>query len=123
MMIIKHFFLFFLSVSVLILGSGNTVHNLGLIRWEEGAAAYPWAIAFDDWVRRVLESGDREQLLDYSGSTGDAQLAVPTLEHYLPLLYIAGASEPADALSFPTGVIELGSISMLSVLFSAQPHA
>ncbi|WP_226876744.1 4,5-DOPA-extradiol-dioxygenase [Microbulbifer hainanensis] len=103
---------------VLILGSGNVVHNLGLMRWDQATPPYPWAQNFDRWIRDALVRGDHDSLIHFEHAGGDARLSVPTPEHFLPLLYIAGASDSADKVSFPTEGIELGSISMLSALYS-----
>ena len=100
---------------VLILGSGNVVHNLGRARWGS-AAAYPWATSFNDQLRSSLARGDHAFAIGYEQAGEAAQLAVPTPEHYLPLLYVLGAG--GGQISFPTDGIELGSISMLTVLCS-----
>lgn len=102
---------------VLILGSGNVVHNLGRIRWGAGVPAYPWALTFNDRIRDALAGGDHQTAIDYAAAGEAAQLSVPTPEHYLPLLYVMGAAADSP-VSFPTDGIEMGSISMLSVLYS-----
>ncbi|HEY5809917.1 MAG TPA: 4,5-DOPA dioxygenase extradiol [Povalibacter sp.] len=102
---------------VLILGSGNVVHNLQRIRWGGEAAAWPWAVTFNDRIRDALVRGDQQTVIDYAAAGEAAQLSVPTPEHYLPLLYVMGASA-GDPVSFPTDGIEMGSISMLSALYS-----
>ncbi|CAI8753752.1 4,5-DOPA-extradiol-dioxygenase [Methylocaldum szegediense] len=103
---------------VLIMGSGNTVHNLRTVNWDPDAPAYDWALRFDERVRDCLVNGDYNALIDYERLTPDAKLAVPTPDHYLPLLYILGARRPGDDLQFITEGIELGSISMLAFAFS-----
>jgi 4,5-DOPA dioxygenase extradiol len=100
---------------VLILGSGNVVHNLRVMRWGPQVGAYPWAVRFDERVRRGLEARDYQSLVGYRELGEDARLSIPTPEHYLPLLYCMGIIEPDDALSFPVEGIAGGSISMLSV--------
>ena len=100
---------------VLILGSGNVVHNLGLIKWSAGASAYPWAESFNDQLRGALGRGDHDFAIRYEQAAEAAALSIPTPEHYLPLLYVLGAQGPQEAISFPTDGIELGSISMLAV--------
>ena len=104
---------------VLILGSGNVVHNLGEIRWGQDTPPYPWSERFNHWIRAALERGDYNSVIHYEHASDDAKLSVPTVEHFLPLLYIIGASGEADSVSFPTDGIELGSISMLSALFQS----
>lgn len=97
---------------VLILGSGNIVHNLGIIDWEGGA--YDWAEEFDEKVRQLIVAGDHDPLIDYERLGRPARLAVPTNEHYLPLLYALGLQEPGETPSFFAEGITLGSISMRS---------
>jgi 4,5-DOPA dioxygenase extradiol len=110
---------------VLIVGTGNVVHNLGLMNWSSAAAKpFDWAQHFDDYVRDALLERDFEKLVTYAQLGRDAQLSVPTPDHYWPLLYAAGASREEDAISFPVERIEHGSLSMRSVLFdSAAPSA
>lgn len=102
---------------VLIVGSGNVVHNLHTLAWgEHHPQPYDWAERFELIVRAALERGDDDALVAYERHGRDALLAVPTPEHYLPLLYVLGARRPGDAVRFPTAGCELGSISMLSAV-------
>lgn len=103
---------------VLILASGNVVHDLRSIRWGSDVAAYSWAQSFNDDLRNALSAGNHRFAIDYAHGSEAARQSIPTPEHYLPLLYVLGASRPEDRISFPTDGIELGSISMLSVLYS-----
>lgn len=101
---------------ILLMGSGNIVHNLRAYAWGEDAAApYDWAVRFDDQVRELLLKGDHEALVNHDRLGTDARLAIPTPEHYLPLLYVMGACQAGEQISFPVEGIEGGSISMLSV--------
>ena len=104
---------------VLIVGSGNLVHNLRKINWEMHAAAYPWAEEFDEKVKKAIEERDVNSLAapDRWGSQllGEAH---PTLEHYAPVLYCLGATDAKDKVSFPYEGIEFGSISMRMALFA-----
>jgi 4,5-DOPA dioxygenase extradiol len=102
---------------ILILGSGNLVHNLRAYAWgEENATPYDWAISFESRVRELLLASETAPLLDYKHKLGpEARLSVPTPDHYLPLLYVIGARTPADALTFPVEGVDGGSISMLAV--------
>ncbi len=100
---------------VLIVGSGNVVHNLGVMNWREQTAAYDWAVRFNDRVKRCLESGDHAPLIGYDQLGTDAELSVPTPEHYLPLLYIIGQQTAGEKLTQLTDGIFGGSISMLSL--------
>jgi 4,5-DOPA dioxygenase extradiol len=97
---------------VLILGSGNIVHNLREVVWED--TAYDWALEFDARLKDLILSGDHKAIVDYSNLGRSARLAVPTLEHYLPLLYVLGAQGEADAVRFFADKVTLGSMSMRS---------
>lgn len=105
---------------VLILASGNVVHNLAQVTWGERVAVPAWAENFNALIRDALARGDHRSLIHYQLAGHDARLAVPTPEHFLPLLYVAGASSEKDNVTFPTDGIELGTISMLSVMFARQ---
>jgi 4,5-DOPA dioxygenase extradiol len=99
---------------VVIAGSGDFVHNLGA--WKRtGGDAYPWATGFNEAVKAALVRGDHQALIDWVGLAEDAQMSVPTDEHFLPLLYVAAQRQPDDAVSFFNDVIEGGSISMTGV--------
>jgi 4,5-DOPA dioxygenase extradiol len=98
---------------VLVLGSGNVVHNLRAAVWKD--AAYDWAVAFDAWVRDAIRAGDHEALIGYRSRGPSAELALPTDEHYLPLLTVLGAGEEREAVSFFTEKVTLGSVSMRSL--------
>ena len=100
---------------ILILGSGNVVHNLGRIQWAEDAPPYDWATRFNTRVREALLARDHAALIDYAAFGTDARLSVPTPEHYLPLLYVVAQQTESGSVSLPVDGIELGSISMLSV--------
>lgn len=101
---------------VLILGSGNVVHNLRAYSWGDPAAApYDWAVRFETTVRARLVRGDFSPLVAYQSLGPDASLSVPTPEHYLPLLYVIAQRQQEEALSFPVEGLVGGSISMLAV--------
>lgn len=101
---------------VLVIGSGNVVHNLRAYAWKrQPVQPLDWATRFEATVRHLIEQGDHAQLVDYPSLGRDAELSIPTPEHYLPLLYVLGASCADEAMSFPTGGTDGGSMSMLSV--------
>lgn len=103
---------------ILIIGSGNIVHNLRVLKWGEDALPYDWAVKFDLWAKTKLEARDFKALIsDYENST-EGKLSVPTPEHYYPLLYILGASLESDFLSFHYEEIQNASISMRTFSFS-----
>lgn len=101
---------------VLIVGSGNLVHNLHSYAWgRAGVDAYDWAMRFEKRVRELLCAGDDAPLVAYEGLGRDALLSIPTPDHYLPLLYILGLRRPEDAITFPVEGVDGGSVSMLAV--------
>jgi 4,5-DOPA dioxygenase extradiol len=106
---------------VLIVGSGNIVHNLEAYAWgRHEPAPFDWALSFEREAKRLLLRGDDRQLVDYEKFGRDAWLSVPTPEHYLPLLYVLGAREPDDEVTFPVEGIDGGSISMLAVQLGSR---
>ncbi len=104
---------------VLILGSGNIVHNLGRMNWQQPDSAHDWATRFNQRIRQHLLDGDSAALFDLNDA--DALLAVPTPEHYWPLLYIAAQQMPGDTLSLHNDRIEYGSIGMLCCRIGSSP--
>lgn len=103
---------------ILIIGSGNVVHNLGRLNWQEGerAAPYDWAEEFDRFVQEKVAVGDHQALVDYEDQGTLARMAHPTNDHYLPLLYTLGASDKGAPLTVIHTGIDMGSISMRSFL-------
>lgn len=101
------------SKGVLIMGSGNIVHNLRAIMWQGGA--YDWAIDFDETIRKLIVEGNHQPIVQYQTLGRAAQLSIPTNEHYLPLLYILAMQEKQDELRFFADEISMGSLSMRSV--------
>ena len=101
---------------VLIVGSGNLVHNLHAYAWGRHAPdPYGWAIHFEDRAKELMLAGDTKPLVDYETLGREALLSIPTPDHYLPLLYVLGARQSGDAITFPVEGVDGGSISMLSV--------
>ncbi len=101
---------------VLLIGSGNLVHNLAQYGWTEPQRpAYDWAVRFEDRARALIASGEHAPLVAYEAMGQDALLSIPTPEHYLPLLYILGTREEGEPVSFPVNGVDGGSISMLAV--------
>lgn len=105
---------------VLVIGSGNIVHSFAGIDWDSDAHPRPWAEEFDAWIAGALLRRDSHALVHYETAGPIARLAVPTNEHYLPLLYAAAMSTPEDEIAFPYTGIEMASMSMRSVLFGAR---
>lgn len=100
---------------VLIVGSGNVVHNLHAFAWgRHQVEPFDWAMRFDELVRRSIVEKNFAPLIAYE-SLPDSVLAAPTPDHYLPLLYVLGTAHDDDAISFPVEGFDGGSISMLTV--------
>ena len=101
---------------VLILGSGNLIHNLQTYRWNDPAGpTFTWAINFEQWARAAILQRDFARLANLEALGSEGRLAIPTAEHYLPLLSVLGASDVTDQIDFPVEGFEGGSISMLAV--------
>lgn len=101
---------------VLIVGSGNLVHNLHAYAWgRHMPEPYDWALRFERETRGLIASGSFQQVVEYEKSGRDAMLSVPTPDHYLPLLYVLATIQQGEPVSFPVEGIDGGSISMLTV--------
>ncbi|CUH80519.1 4,5-DOPA dioxygenase extradiol [Tropicibacter naphthalenivorans] len=105
---------------VLILGSGNVVHNLGAVQWGAKARPHDFAVEFDQLFADRLTDRDFGALADRQGLGPLLRMAHPSVDHYLPALTIAGASDAGDDLTFMTNTIDLASISMRSFVFHAR---
>ncbi len=102
---------------VLIIGSGNIVHNLGRLDWNGGNKVYDWAQEFDTKMTKWMDAGDHASLLNYKkllGSTAD--VAHPTNDHLLPLFYILGLQQKNEKIHYFNDKFDLGSISMRSMV-------
>jgi 4,5-DOPA dioxygenase extradiol len=100
---------------VMIIGSGNIVHNLNLIDWSN-TNQNAWATEFNNIIIENIQKGNYEDLINYQKYGQIAQKSVPSDEHYLPLLYILGASNPNDKIEIFNNEVVLGSIAMTSVV-------
>jgi 4,5-DOPA dioxygenase extradiol len=100
---------------VLVLGSGNVVHNLGAVQWSARATPAPWALEFNDIVRASILADDHARLVNYEQLGAAARLCVPTPEHFLPLLYVLALQRSGESASLPIDGIEMASIGMLCV--------
>ena len=98
---------------VLVIGSGNMVHNLGMLAMQD--EGYDWAIEFDETLRGLILSGDHDALTHYERLGDQVKLAIPTNEHYLPLLYALALQREGDGVRFFADEVTMGSISMRSV--------
>ena len=101
---------------VLVIGSGNVVHNLHTYAWGRHLVKpFDWAVRFERLVRESLLAGDDRPLIAYESLGQDATLSTPTPEHYLPLLYVAALRRAGEPVSFPVEGVDGGSVSMLTV--------
>lgn len=108
---------------VLIMGSGNMVHNLRMIAWDkmdQPAYGYDWALQLNATFKHLITTGDHKPLIQYHLLGKEAQLAIPTPEHYLPLLYTLGLKTTADEASFFNDKAVGGSLTMTSVKLEAR---
>jgi 4,5-DOPA dioxygenase extradiol len=99
---------------VLIIGSGNMVHNLGLVDWQHSDTAYDWAQEANEGFKRRIVDGNHRDLINYPSLGKAAILSVPTPEHFLPMLYILGMKEKSENIEFFSDKIVMGSLSMMS---------
>jgi 4,5-DOPA dioxygenase extradiol len=102
--------------NILILGSGNIVHNLRLIDWDSEAAPLPWATDFNQFFISQMLANQHPALLDWQAAGDTARLSIPTPEHYWPALYPLALQDSGERVEIITNGIEMGSISMLSFL-------
>ena len=100
---------------VLIIGSGNMVHNLRMMNWQMPDGGFDWAQEAGDRFKTIINSGDFAPLTRYDSLGPAVKLAIPTPEHYLPLLYVLGLKEEKEPLSFFNERTVMGSISMTAL--------
>ena len=103
---------------VLIIGSGNMVHNLRMVAWDrlnDPEYAYDWAIQMNNKFKELIQAGNHKPLINYSSLGKEAMLAIPTPEHYLPLMYTLGLKSSKDDISFFNDKAVGGSLTMTSV--------
>lgn len=103
---------------VMIIASGNIVHNLRAVKWHGGSEPYDWSVGFDSAVKAAIVARDVQKLIDFEKTwPEDAVMAVPTPEHYLPLLYAMAVTDAQDTLSFPVEGYQMAAISMTTALW------
>jgi len=108
------------SEGILFVGSGNLVHNLREISFDETETPYPWARAADDWLRDKIFNMRIDELVEYEKHFPDFARSIPTSEHYLPLLYILGMHDKSRPIRTLFEEIQNGSISMRSIEVSCR---
>lgn len=103
---------------VLIIGSGNMVHNLRMVAWDkldEAGYGYDWAKNINETFKSLILDGDHKAMINYSTLGKEAMLAIPTPEHYLPLIYTLGLKTGKDNVSFFNDIAVGGSLTMTSL--------
>jgi 4,5-DOPA dioxygenase extradiol len=105
---------------VMIIGSGNVVHNLRKIDFQSKNSGYPWAKEFDLWIKENLTKTTFEKMVKEFYNTEAGKLSIPTTEHYYPLLYVLGAAQNTDILKMEYEGLEYGSLSMRSFSLRSQ---
>ena len=103
---------------VLILGSGNMVHNLRLLNWNDPYGKYDWAEEMNEKMKFLIAEEHHSELINYSSLGKEASLAVPTPEHYIPLIYVLGLKEKNEHIEFFNDKTVMGSVSMTSLKIS-----
>ena len=103
---------------VLIFASGNIVHNLGMVNWDMEKKGYDWAYKFDNFIYDNIMKRNHKNILGYRGLGDLAKLAVPTTDHFDPLLYALGATDEEDKVRVYNKSCELGSLTMTSYIWS-----
>lgn len=100
---------------ILIVGSGNLVHNLHAYAWGRHMPdPYDWAIRFEEEAKQMMIAEEYKPLIDYESLGPEAMLSIPTPDHYLPLLYVIGSRQEGEVITFPIEGVDGGSISMLT---------
>ena len=99
---------------VLIVSSGNIVHNLRMVVWDD-KEKFDWAESFDARIKQWIQAGDDEPMIEYEKQGRDAALAINSAEHYLPLLYTLGIKDEGEPVTFFADKVTMGSISMRSI--------
>ena len=100
---------------ILIIGSGNMVHNLRMIDWHNPEGGFDWAVDMNDRFKRLITDRDHQSLIQYEALGTAARYAIPTPEHYLPLLYVLGLQEKNESTTFFNDKSVMGSLTMTSV--------
>jgi 4,5-DOPA dioxygenase extradiol len=107
------------GMGIMVIGSGNIVHHLGQLDWHNRHGGYDWAMRFDQQIKTALATGNVDFITQARSSmNNDGRLAIPTEDHYWPLLYIEGVRHPNDKLTWIYEGFEYGSISLRSYMLS-----
>jgi len=102
---------------VMVIGSGNLVHNLRNVDWHNTGKIYDWAQEFDSKFAKWISDGDHKSILNYKNELGStALMAHPTNEHLLPLFYVLGLQQKGEQVHYFNDQFDMGSISMRSMI-------
>lgn len=101
---------------ILIIGSGNIVHNLRMVNWRNPEDAYPWALESNEKIKNLILERDHPSLVKYQSMGKNMELSVPTPEHYLPVLYALALQEEGENAVFFNDKTVMGSLSMTSFI-------
>lgn len=101
---------------ILIIGSGNIVHNLRLVDWHNPEGAYDWAEEINSQFKKFIADGDHQPLINYQTLGQAARLAIPTSEHFMPLIYTLGLKDKNESVEFFNDKTVMGSLAMTSVM-------
>ena len=104
---------------ILIIGSGNMVHNLGMIDWRNEDKGFDWAIEMNETFKRLIADGNHSALIEWESLGAAARLAIPSLDHYLPLLYVLAMQSRSETASFFNDKAVMGSLTMTSLKIGA----
>jgi 4,5-DOPA dioxygenase extradiol len=111
------------SKGVLIIGSGNIVHNLGMVAWDKMDKAeygFDWAVEANEKMKRFILSDDHKSLIDYKTQGHSFSLAIPTPEHFLPLLYILALKNKGENVAIFNDKAVMGSLTMTSIKIDSE---
>jgi 4,5-DOPA dioxygenase extradiol len=100
---------------VLIIGSGNMVHNLRMLNWQQPESGFDWAVEMNNTFKSLIEKREHDKLIDYGNLGTSARLAIPTPDHYFPLIYALGLRHASDSIAFFNDELTMGSVSMTSL--------
>lgn len=100
---------------ILIMGSGNMVHNLRMLNWRQPEAGFDWAIEMNETFKSLIGKDDHDALIDYPSLGNAAKLSIPTPDHYFPLIYTLGLKDKKESVEFFNDKLAMGSVSMTSL--------
>jgi 4,5-DOPA dioxygenase extradiol len=104
------------KMDILVIGSGNIIHNLREVDFDDNAAPFPWALEFDSIVKNHLEAKEYKSLINFPNLGKNSMRAIPTSEHYLPMLFTLGMFRSDESVSSIHDSIQNGSVSMRSFI-------